>query len=185
MKRRWLLLLLLSVSLASCHRAVRYPPLEPLLIDVSAFPEGWSTSRDGPGPLPSGPIGFSGAVQDIGLTFYAHGGHAYEDIERFETDRAAAKRFAKEQRSVFRATEWNPPWQVPEEVNYESVSADQFYYACTQDKGMYWPMCSYIAQYGKYFVRFHTHMIPGYMSNADFEVILQAVDERMSAATSD
>ena len=38
-------------------------------------------------------------------------------------------------------------------------------------------MCRAVGQYDEYFVRFNTHMSPGFMTYADLERVLKAIDE--------
>jgi hypothetical protein len=180
LRKGCILLLLISMSVTSCRSSSGHPPIEKLLIDISTFPKGWSTSAAGPSPIPRAPLGGTTSVESIELDFYAPGGGAFERIRRFKAPRGASNEFTRQKRLIFRADEWYPPWQVPEELGFESLSADRFHYACSQEKVRSWSRCAYIAQYGTYFVHFDVDMLPGYMGYADLENILQAIDERMS-----
>jgi len=41
-------------------------------------------------------------------------------------------------------------------------------------------MCNMIGQYEEYFVRFNSHISPDFMTYADLERVLKAIDERMA-----
>jgi hypothetical protein len=157
-----------------------HPPIEELLIDISVFPKGWITSAAGPRPLASAPLGGNKSVDNIALGFYAPGGSAFHEIQRFKNTRQAENEFAKKREQVFRVTEFRTPWEVPDELAYESSVADEFHYACSLGVGASWPHCAYIARYDAYYVLFYAHMISGYISYADLENILEAIDERMA-----
>lgn len=175
---RFLLMLLILIGICSC-RPIGYPPIEGLLIDLSAFPEGWSVGADGPSPIAQAPLGGTKSVESIELSFYAHGGGAFERIRRFEDEQGASNEFARQMRLVFSKTEFNTPWTVPEEIAFTSSSAEEFYYACSRFEGLPWPDCVYIARYGIYFAHFKTGMFTDYMSYSDFENVLKAIDDRM------
>lgn len=99
-----------------------------------------------------------------------------------EALRGAPNEFARQKRLVFRATEWYYPlWQVPDELDYQSFSADRYYYTCSQETVRSWPRCAYIAQYGTCFVHFDVDMLLGYMSYVDLKDILDVIEERMNA----
>jgi hypothetical protein len=170
--------------LAACQ-STGYPPIENLLIDESVFPSGWSTSSDEPEPIARAPLGGTKSVESIEQTFYAYGGSAGERIRRFRTEQGAAEEFVRQTRIVFRDSEFNTPWMTLQELSYESPVADRFYCACSVDESQpLWPHCACIAQYEVYFVQVSTPMLPGLMTYADFEQILEAIDEKM-AFTSD
>jgi hypothetical protein len=174
------LLMVLTIACISSCISPSHPPVEQLLVDTSMFPEGWSVSQVGPRPDPAAPFSRIKSVDRTSLSFYAPGGGAFEAIQRFENTREAKKEFARKKRQVFRLTDFNTPWEVPEELAYESPIADEFHYACSWQLGASWPDCAYIARYGTYFVHFHTDMLPGYMSYTDLETIVEAIDERMA-----
>jgi hypothetical protein len=174
-----LAVLLILVGISSC-RPIGHPPIEELLIDLSAFPEGWSVSADGPSPIARAPLGGTKSVDSTELFFYVTGGGAYERIRRFNDSQGTADEYARQMKHIFRETEFNTPWVVPEEIMFKSSSAEQFYYACSQFEGSPWPRCVYIAQYGVYFTHFKTGMFSGYMSYFGFENILQIIDEHMA-----
>jgi hypothetical protein len=175
------LLMIWTIGCISSCLSPSYPPVEELLVDTSVFPEGWSASPDGPYLDPAAPFSRTKSVDRISISFYAPGGGAGEEIQRFKSTREAKREFARKKKQVFRVTGFNTPWEVSEELSYESPIADEFHYACSWRVGASWPDCAYIARYGTYFVHFDTDMLPGYMSYADLENILEAIDERMGA----
>jgi len=177
--------LLICLCLLAACRSTGYPPIEDLLIDESVFPSGWSTNSDGPKLIARAPLGGTKSVESVEESFYAHGGSAGERIRRFRTAQSAAEEFERQTRLVFRDGEFNTPWMTPQELSYESQVADQFYCACSvYESQPWWPRCACIAQYDVYFVHVSAPMLPGLMTYADLEQILESIDEKM-AFTSD
>jgi hypothetical protein len=174
-----LVMLWIVGGIGSCSSS-NYPPIEQLLIDLPVFPEGWIISAVGPRPLADAPLGGNKSVDNIEIFFYAPGGGAFVEIQRFKNTRRAKNEFTRKVKQVFRVTDFNSPWEVPDELSYTSSVADEFYYACSWRVGSSWPDCAYIARYDTYFSLFYTDMIPGYMNYADFEKVIMAVDERMA-----
>ena len=168
------------IELVSACRPLSHPPIKDLLIDLSAFPDGWSGDTNGPGPMARAPLWGKKSVESIEIFFYVYGSGAYEGIQRFLDTQSAAEEFSRQLGIVFIETEFDTPWVIPDELNFESFSASRSYYACSQSEGIPWQECAYIAQYGTYFVHFNTGMVPGYMSLDDFERVLQAIDDKMA-----
>lgn len=149
-------------------------PVEVLLINESAFPPGWEASDAGPQPPANAPLGHYNSIERTMLTFYVHGGVANHQVHRFASVREAAREF-KRQKSI----SFPEGWVVPAELPYRSPSADQFYLACGIEGSI--QMCRAIWQYEEYFLRFNTHMSPDFMTYADLERVLKAIDERMAS----
>ena len=151
-------------------------PIESLLLDESAFPEGWTAyephePRDGfglrtcihysPPPTSAGGIALHAAYV---ARSSEEAGHGYEVWAPF----------------WFAEREGWGAWSVPDQLRYQSQVADPFRFACYRERGDGREVCQAVAQYGRYMNRFHTFMNPDTMTFADLERILVAIDERMA-----
>ena len=150
-----------------------------LLINVSAFPEGWMADS-GPSIPASAPLG---GVYDIERTLLSFGTSdgscgASEEIYRFSSIKGAQQDFERRLDVNFTVGEYDTPWVVPEELSYQSFVADQFYYSCsTHGCTLY---CQMLGRYEEYVVVFSTGISPDFMTYRDFEYLLQAIDETMA-----
>ena len=151
-------------------------PIESLLLDESAFPEGWTAyeafePRDGFG-LP------------ISITFSpprdSAGGMALHAAYIARSSQEAAHGYQTWADFWFWESERRGPWSVPRELPYQSQVADPFRFACYRERGDGRQVCQAVGQYGRYMSRFHTFMNPDTMTFADLERILVAIDERMA-----
>lgn len=143
-------------------------PTEVLLLDETAFP-----AKTTAGPITSNPDRH-GARESLGRSIYHPSGLAGHDIYRYTSARGAAREFERQKDLSFRGGEWT----VPTEITYQSPTADQCYLACGTSGNI--PMCRVIARYEEYFVRLNVHMRPSFMTYADLESVLQAMDDRMA-----
>ncbi len=164
--------------MAACQRSQNQ--IDSLLINLSVFPDGWSVSTDGPSPIADAPLGGTQYIKSSELFFYVHGGHAYEEIMLFDQLKIASSEFFHQKDHIFRLTEYNSPWIIPDALDVGRLNADQYFYSCSQDTGIPYPFCDHIAQYGYYLVHFHTFIIPGYMDYPEFGKIIKAIDARMA-----
>ena len=153
-----------------------------LLIDLSILPSKWytvSSSSDPPdeyfGYESGADIWFNGKTNED-LIVAAH------YVYRFSSERRAANIYERQlpvwfnSRSVASAT----PWHAPEELSYQSVIADQYHFACHVSDIGYTEICQAMGQYDNFLVIFHTHVTPEYMTYADIESILEAIDAHMA-----
>jgi len=147
-------------------------PVEVLLIDESVFPPGATA-----GPVMPNPDSH-GAVEHAGRSIYVGTGGANYEAYRYESLRQAAREYRRQMRVWFSEGEGWTPWLVPSEVSYQSPIADQYYLACGSHYSV--SMCNMIGQYEEYFVRFNSHISPDFMTYADLERVLKAIDERMA-----
>ncbi len=88
----WLLLMLMTIACFSACRALGHPSIEDLLIDLSAFPKGWSEDMDGPDPIDRAPLGGTKSVESIEIFFYVYGSGAYESIQRLRELNGSGRR---------------------------------------------------------------------------------------------
>jgi hypothetical protein len=164
---------LLGGCLAAYVQSPRECQIKDLLVDEAIFPPG-AQAGEFISPLPES------AVNSAGRTIYlGKGGIANHAIYPYRTARGAAREFNHQKELVFsEPREWEAPWEIPAEVNYESSVADQYYLACGGPIGG--NMCNMIAQYEEYYVFFNAHMNPGELGFADLERVLHVIDERMA-----
>jgi hypothetical protein len=175
-----MLLLFLGILTIACNM-LDDQPIEHLLIDVTDFPDNWTVDTDSPRSIPSAPLGGTKSIKSIEVYFSSQNDFAFERIRRFKSSEDAASEFARQMKHIFRERK-DTQWFTPETISFQSSVAEQSYYACSQAEGYPWPGCTYIAQYGTYFVHFGTGIILGDMSYSDFERVIQAIDERMASS---
>jgi hypothetical protein len=127
-------------------------------------------------------------VEYIDRGFYTHfgdGATAGISIRQFDSSRAAAKEYEHRIDVTFRIRDerWDTPWEVPDDLLFESSSADQYRYACATVG--YYPQlnCAYIAQYSVYILDFETSLYDtNVITYTDLLLVFQAIDERMTVA---
>ena len=151
-------------------------PMEDLLLDESAFSEGWAASQ------PYDP-------QDgFGLSICTHytppatseGGIALHAGYIARSPEEAADGYGIWAPLWFSDREGWSAWSAPDELHYQSPVADQFWLACYSETDDSSQVCQAVGQYGRYMTRFHTFMNPDTMTPSDLERILIAIDERMA-----
>jgi hypothetical protein len=177
-----LLLIAASMLSCTCHGvtvdggAVPTPPfpMQDLLLDESAFPQGWQAYA------PYEPPGRFGLP--IALTYSSHapgGGIAVQDVYASWNPEEAAEAYADAVSFWFKDDDRHTPWTTPTEVGSCSTTADRLRIGCHVERESETQFCQAVGQYGRYVVRFHTYMSP-YMTLTDLERILVAIDERMA-----
>jgi hypothetical protein len=152
-------------------------PIESLLLEESAFPEGWTAyepyePEDGFGlstcihysPAPTSPGGIALHAAYIARSS-EEAGDGYQVWAPF----------------WFAEREGRGAWSVPDQLRYDSQVADRFRFACYRERGDGRRVCQAVGQYGRYMTRFHTFMHPATMPFDDLERILIAIDERMAS----
>ena len=183
-------ILVLASSMLSCvclPVTHGYPPpfpTEELLLEESAFPEGWQTDGSTYNPRERLP------AEQMGLTYMRHECPYYSlkadhSVYRFfDGAKSAAAAYQQYIAIWFAPREGWDPWSVPAELPYDSAVADQFRLRCKTAQGGR-EFCQAVGQYEAYLVRFHVYMdsdpeYPDCMSFSDLERILLAIDERMA-----
>lgn len=158
--------------------------LEELLLDLSVFPEGWEVSSP-PGPTPSGD-GAIFADESIAIWFRFRPDPstllaACHEVYRFRWANRAAREFRKQQPILFNSQSIAllTPWEVPDELPYRSLFAEQSHFACAKSGITNKWGCRFMGQYEEYLVIFSTTMGER-MSYRDLELILQTIDKRMA-----
>lgn len=161
--------------------------LERLLVDQTLFPLSWYVESP---PRPWGWKDSGGAEATAAVNFRQSGSRArathmlfrYRDIES-----AAAQYHLLPW--VFYSADRLTPWESPEGLSYQSLTADQFRFGCAEiglsvtDPNRF-ATCHVAGQYGKYLSIFTVWVVlngTSGMSLEDLQPILQALDERMSS----
>jgi hypothetical protein len=96
---------------------------------------------------------------------------AAHSVYRFPT-RAAA-------RGVY---ERHIPGETPPEWTYQSAHADASKFLCRELQGAPLTYCTWSAAYQEVYVEFDAALVPGKMSLADVERIVQLIDERVACS---
>jgi hypothetical protein len=149
-------------------------PMEDLLLDESAFPEGWQAYT------PYEPPGRFGLP--IALTYSScapGGGIAVHDVYASWNPQKAAEAYADAVSFWFEDDDRHTPWATPAELACASTTADHLRIGCHVERESGTEFCQAVGQYDRYVVRFHTFMSPC-MTFTDLERIRVAIDERMA-----
>jgi len=166
-----------------------YPPIKQLLIDATPFPSGWiadeiDTDFPPSAPWTTGRDEIEYARRQIySNPILGYGGSATIILQRFRNPSAASKYFQREVSLEFRDTDWNTPWIVPENLKFESVTADRYQYACSQEgePSLAKPRCVYVAQYDVYVIELYIGIYDAKaISYEDLIPIFEAIDQKMS-----
>jgi len=176
------------LAASCCGRApARDFATKDLLIDLSAFPPGWSvtipqgTALEKYGQMEGVDIQFN--AQATSLVVAMHRVYRYQNVRDASTwyDRLLDIEF--NDNSIVSLT----PWTIPGQLPYQSPLAKMSRFACHDSNvGGQATVCEFMGQYEEYIVIFHTVMTPddmspqSYMTFADLEPILVAIDERMA-----
>jgi hypothetical protein len=148
-----------------------------LLLDESAFPDGWLAGGEPYDPEDRMP------AEQIAVDFFIHecpfslrAGH---DVYRFYGGSRCAEMGYRLKTPVWFAPRdgWGP-WAVPAELSYESRAADEYRLSCYTHQESGTRTCQAVGRFEEYVVRFLTPMSPNCMTFADLERILVAIDER-------
>ena len=161
--------------------------LRPCLVDLSDFPSGWSIPN-GPGPFRSPDQILPGRALAGVSTSFGHGESnaiARHAVLAYKTERQAAREFNRQQPETYFSAGRLTPWETPAGISYVSPVADQFRLSCAEIDGhaQVFNHCIAMGQYGTHLSTFATWVSPDYMTYADLEHILAAIDERMAACS--
>lgn len=151
-----------------------------LMVDVSAFPQGWEVEF-GPSHPPPGKH-LRGESEGLYLQFDARGfdAGAMHVVCRYKNELQATVSFYVDNEFPKRESVVTP-WAVPEEWSYESPVADRFKFACAELETLRrFRSCKAVAQYDEYISVFRSHVSPEYMTLEDLERVLMTIDERMA-----
>jgi len=181
---RWLpMILFLSwgVACMPCQRAPeRDFTTESLLMDASMFPPGWENGWVSPTADSHGAFEHP-SIDVIG----SRGGGAVQEIYRYECVNDAHREYKRQLDVLFPDTPLYDEWRPREDLGASLAFADEAYVACAK-RG--WPLeekitdCRMLARYHEYVVRFHTEVIPPYLTFEDLARILKSIDDKFASA---
>jgi hypothetical protein len=155
-------------------------PIEKLLLDESAFPEGWRATR----PFdPDRRI----AAEQITRNILSNKCHpltvgATHDVYRFYGGASSAAEAYPEETAIWFSPNWGD-WSIPAELSYESPVAEQYRFGCRIEQETATILCQALGQYEQYIVVFDAELDPDHpecLTFTDLERILVAIDERMA-----
>jgi hypothetical protein len=159
--------------------------IEDLLVDVSDFPANWYVNAP-PAPMPHCDGAITTQKEDIHIGFRAKSPThiaAGQTVYRFGARWLAAAEYSDRLPIEFNSNSVASltPWETPPELPYRSPVADQFHFACHVNAVLTpQTVCAAMGQYEEYLLISHSIMDPEYMTFADLERILVAIDERMA-----
>ncbi len=161
--------------------------LDDLLITRADLPQGWIAS--GGGPI-LGRENQAGAEETQSASFRPenlgwldpHG--AVHTVYRYRNPYHAIDAYFLEHRGFYQARRDTSVWTVPLGWSYRSTVADQFEFACAQisDIVLSETRCIAKARYDEFVSIFSAGLGAPYMTQADLERVLRAIDERMARA---
>jgi hypothetical protein len=163
---------------------VPYPtpafPIGDLLLDESAFPEGFRAIRpfDPEERIPA---------EQIARNFLTEKCHpllvgAGQEVFRFYDGAGSAAEAYPQQIAIWFSPNWGD-WRVPAGLSYDSRVADQFRIGCYVDEEFHCTRCEALGQYEQYVVRLNVSLDPEHpecLTFTDLERVLVAIDERMA-----
>jgi len=161
------------------HGPERSFPVADLLLDESAFPDGWLAGGEPYDPedrIPAERIVADFFVHECPLSL-----RAGQDVYRFYGGSRCAEMGYRVKTPVWFAPRdgWGP-WAVPAELTYESRVADEYRVECYTHQESGTRTCQAVGRFEEYVVRFLTPMSANCMTFADLQRILTAIDERMA-----
>lgn len=151
-------------------------PMEDLLLDESAFPDGWTAYEP---DEPQDGFGLRVGVHYSPPATSA-GGIALNAAYVARSPEEAADGYGIWASFWFSDSEGWSAWRVPDELRYQSSIADQYRFACSREEDDGRQICQAVGQYGRYMIRFHTFMNPDTMTPSDLGRVLAAIDDRMA-----
>jgi len=163
---------------------VPYPtpafPIENLLLDESAFPEGWRAVRpfDPEHRVPT---------QQVARDFLTGKCHPLvtgvgQEVYRFYGGASSAGEAYPQQIAIWFSPNWGD-WSIPAGLSYDSRVADQFRILCYIDEEFHCTRCVALGQYEEYVVRLNVRLDPEHpecLTFTDLERILVAIDDKMA-----
>jgi hypothetical protein len=156
--------------------------LTQLLIDTSVLPDGWYVC-EGPGEF-SEQQGQQDSVY-VGFCNKTFESPTFHILLSYKDSEYASTKYRQYLPAYFNSVGRLTPWELPDALNYQSETADQFQFACANfrvlsDTSVKYTKCVAMARYEDVVSVLITYPLDGAMSYADLENILQAIDEQMS-----
>jgi hypothetical protein len=151
-------------------------PIEFLMIDASALPEGWlgGTPRVKGAPVRWG-------VDKLGITFLSESapGVTLQDVYRGANYKDTSDGYFELMTDWFHVDKGNTEWYLPLRFRYKNTIADRYRFGCATVRHNGIEFCQFVGQYGLYITRFQTVMSSG-MTYDDLEQILRIIDDKMT-----
>lgn len=155
--------------------------VEDLLLDASAFPEGWEAQPpfEMRYPIIGGPkVGEAEAWVQLGRSFYGYETIANQSVYGYYNKVRSAEGFEHLSRRFFSSNDFISGWEIPSELQYRSPYADQFRLACAAASSN--QVCQALGQYDKYVIQLYVPMAPlTNVDDADLQRILATMEERL------
>ncbi len=157
-------------------------PASDLLVDVSVFPEGWSSSI-----CTSSDCRKDGGITSAEGDYYVKGqeGHVFEEVYRFTTTDDAINLYNSYYKGETKKPDVREPFEEftsPKEVHFESKFAEKGDLVCGVDVI---PQCKYFAQYENYFIYFYfDHAIEkgdGGLTYDEIEIVLEEFEGKIES----
>lgn len=149
---------------------------EDLLLDASAFPEGWGAEP--PFQMAGPTVGVAKERERVSRTFYGHTTIANQRVYGYKDKAVASEAFGSLSGRFFSSGGPISTWETPAELQFQSNYADQFRLACAHTLSNY--VCQALGQYGEYVVSLYVPMQPRTnVTYTDLEFILQAMEEQI------
>lgn len=162
-----ILSLLVVLLITGCGNKQEACPLESLLLDRHALPEG--TTIDLSGPIRDEP------KRSLIQSLYYKDALGINDIVDYPSRRRAKERYGQMQRTVFRNDLERGPWETPE-LNFTST-ADEMHYGCGQALGGY--ACIYIGRFNTMVAGLTMYIGESGFSMNDFKAGMVQLEERI------
>jgi hypothetical protein len=151
---------------------------EDLLLDPTAFPEGWGAE---PPYEIAGPV--AGSAKErvrLARSFYGYTTLATQSIYGYHSSVEAVEAYGRLSDRFFGSSESASAWEPPAEMQYQSHYADQFRLACAVTPSNY--VCQALGQYKEYVIGLYIPMEP--RTNVTYpalRLILEAMEERVAS----
>jgi len=151
---------------------------EDLLIDASAFPDGWVSGQ--PFEITRPVVGEAEGWVRVARTFYGHTTIADHSIYGYRDESEASKAFRRWLDRAFSSNEFISAWKPSPELLFQSSYADQFHLACAQTTSNF--VCQALGQYDEFIVQLYVPREPRTnVTYGDFDRILQVMEERVTS----
>jgi hypothetical protein len=161
-----------------------------LLVEDSAFPEGWARIRDLPQGMMTNPT-----INHVYRSWWGEAegvGKVEQAIWRAYTIADAEDKYAELRQSQFYVhrtsspPDFYVPFEPPDEINFQSQVADEFYLACGW---RIWARCEVVARYRNYVVDMRLDLEAEYEGHAthgltypEIEAVVRAMDAKFAEA---
>ena len=161
--------------------------LDDLMVTRADFPQGWAASGGGPITKREHQEGSqenqSASFRPESLGWMDPLG-ALHTVYRYRNPYQAMDAYFQEHRGLYQVRRDTSAWTVPPDWSYRSPIADQFEFACAHISNIVYSgtTCIAKARYDEFISVFSAELGSPYLTHADLERVLRAIDERMARA---